>query len=507
MKKLQMKLIKKMKIEIQEIDTPELEFGGVGTFKDPKIGLKEAGPFDLRFGAAQLRELRIGIVGPKEMNEKAKRWIVRCQGEIPTTMKNFAQYPDFGGFEAIFRATLTCSEFWTYAISPDALDKALKIKDNTDRFETVLELYNEGLKWIAQLENNRPNLVICAIPENVLDACHHVERLLTENEKRSIKKAKVNKATFQISLFDEASEEETEEDLLYRDFRRALKAKAILTKIPIQIGTDRLFEDRKDNQDAATRAWHFSVASYYKAGGIPWRMKSASIDTCFVGITFHQLKTNQRSVVKSCLAQAFSSDGEGFALRGGDIPPNKDRSKVVHLSKSQAYELGVKIIEEYVYRTGLAPQKVVLHKSSQFNDDEEEGFRSAFRSIPIVELINLMSTPFFLLKDSDYPTNRGTLCTVNEANSYLFLTGFIKELSTYPGPHIPRPIEIKSNEQIDLYSAAKDILGLARMNWNTSSITSGQPVTLFFSRQVGGILAELNGKNLDNLPTSFRYYI
>lgn len=118
-----------------------------------------------------------------------------------------------------------------------------------------------------------------------------------------------------------------------------------------------------------------------------------------------------------------------------------------------------------------------------------------------------MPTPFFLLKDSDYPTNRGTLCKINETNFYLFLTGYIRDLATYPGPHIPRPVEIRSNDEVDMESVAKDILGLARMNWNTSSITSGQPVTLFFSRQVGGILAELNVKNFEKIPTSFRYYI
>ncbi|WP_126245883.1 argonaute/piwi family protein [Chitinophaga rhizosphaerae] len=497
-----------MKIEINEIAVPELEFGGIGTFGDPKVGLKEAGPFDSRFGAAQLKELRIGIVGTRDMNLMAKHWIEKCQHEIPTTMKNFIQYPDWGGFENIFKATLNTNSFWTHEIDDEQLSSAIKIKNDNQRFETVLELFNEGLRRISEIENNRPNVVLCAIPETVLEACHHVERKMTAEEKTHFKKvSNLNRITNQLNLFEEIIESELEEDLLYRDFRRALKAKAILCKIPIQIGTNRLFEDRKDNQDAATRAWHFSVAMYYKAGGIPWRMKSDSPDTCFVGITFHHLKTNQKAIVKSCLAQAFSSDGEGFALRGGDIPFNPDKSKMVHLSKNQAFELGLKIIDEYSYRTGLTPKRIVLHKSSLFNEDEEEGFRSAFSSIPIIELLCLAPTSFFLLKDSDYPTNRGTLCTINEKSYFLFITGFIKQLSTYPGPHIPRPIEIKSNEPVDILSAARDILGLARMNWNTSSITSGQPVTLFFSRQIGGILAELNVKNIENIPTSFRYYI
>lgn len=496
-----------MSVRLVEIEPTQLEFGGPGNFTDPKVGLKEAGPFDLRFGAAQLREVRVGIVGTATMNQDALKWIERCTGAISSGMKNIAQYPDYDGFSTIFRSTMSTNALWNYALNEEHLTQALSFKNDTERFEAVLQLYSEGIKRIADIENNRPNIVICTIPDSVLGACHHVERKLSENEKKAFKKyVNLNRVTNQLSLFDQVIEE-TEEDLLYRDFRRALKAKAILARLPIQIGTNRLFVDGTDNQDAATRAWHFSVAVYYKAGGIPWRLKTETTDTCFVGITFHHVNTNQKSVIKSCLAQAFSSDGEGFALRGGDIPYQPGKNNHVHLSEQQSFELGLKVIEEYQYRTGISPKRIVLHKTSFFNSTEESGFRRAFSSTPVVELVNLLPTSFRLLKHGAYPVNRGTLCSINESQHYLFSTGFIKELGTYPGAHIPRPVEIRSNEIIDVDLAAKDILGLARMNWNTSSITGGQPVTLFFSRQVGGILAELGGKQAENIPTSFRYYI
>lgn len=497
-----------MELEIIELEASALEFGGPGTYTDPKKGLREAGPFDMRFGAAQLKEIRIGLVGPPDMNVKAKQWIERCKTYIRTEMKNFAQYPDFDGFEKIYRCEVICNDIWSFDIDNDMLHSALQFKDDTERFEAVLQLYDEGIKRIADLENNRPNIIICSIPKSIMDSCHHVEKKLTKEEKKAFRKISgVNKVTQQLSLF-EIITEETEEDLLYRDFRRALKAKAILAKIPIQIGNDRLFLDGQgDNQDAATRAWNFSVALYYKAGGIPWRLKANSLDTCFVGLTFHHVKTNQKSIVKSCLAQAFSSDGEGFALRGGDIAYDPDKSKMVHLSEEQSYELGIKIIDEYSYRTGLNPVRIVIHKTSFFNDEEESGFRRAFSSTAKVELINLIPTSFRMLKLSAYPVNRGTLCVVNKDAAYLFTTGFIKELGTYPGPHIPRPVEIRSNDELDYRTVAQDIMGLARMNWNTASITGGQPVTISFSRQVGGILSELNVKNIDTIPTSFRYYI
>lgn len=275
--------------------------------------------------------------------------------------------------------------------------------------------------------------------------------------------------------------------------------------MPIQIATNRLFTDFRDNQDPATRAWNMSVALYYKTGGIPWRFKSDGPETCFVGISFHHLRTLQRHFVYSSLAQAFSTTGDGFALRGENIPWNEEQGRNVHLTTTQAFNLGHSIVQEYRERTGGNPLRIVLHKTSIFNKIEEEGFHRAFHDIPIVELINIMPTQFRLLKYGAYPPRRGILCTVNKTATYLFTTGYMPEWGTYPGPHIPAPVRLMSNNEVDMYKVASDILGLARMNWNTASMSSAHPITLFFSRRVGGIMAEV-GENEQPHP-SFRYYI
>lgn len=498
-----------MKLELIELKTPTLEFGGVGNFSDPKQGLVNAGPFDLRFGVAHLKEIRIGLIGTTPMMNKAISWLNKCNSMIPSTMKNTSQYPNFDGFENIFRAKLVYSNLWSHELKEDDIYQIMQSPDDYARFEQILNLYNDGLMKLASIDGVRPNVILCCIDEDTHKSCSRVEKKLTSETKRIIRKAQTN----QLSLFEEPLEEQPE-DLLYRDFRRALKAKAILAKIPIQIGTDKLFIDSSSNQDDATRAWNFSVSVYYKSGGIPWRLKTPDIETCFVGITFHHVSTNKKSLVKSCIAQGFSSDGEGFALRGGDVESKANKwDKSLHLSKTQAYELGSKILKEYSDRTGANPQKVVLHKTSSYNDDEEEGFRSAFINIPVVELINFADTNFRLLKNGMYPVDRGTLCLLNEKHAYLFHTGYMKELSTYPGAHIPHPVEIISNETVDFKKVAEDILGLARMNWNTASITGGQPVTISFSRQVGGIMSELNihtdfnKYETTSIPTSFRFYV
>src|SRR5215211_4117487 len=137
----------------------------------------------------------------------------------------------------------------------------------------------------------------CCIPKEVIDRCRTVQIRLGKSERAELKRRERERLTGQASLFDlrgnpwtlETAADPAEEDLLRRDFRRALKAVAMRTSIPIQLVTPNLWDEGRRNQDPATRAWNLSVALFYKAGGIPWRVATAHDDTCFVGISFHHL--------------------------------------------------------------------------------------------------------------------------------------------------------------------------------------------------------------------------
>jgi hypothetical protein len=180
----------------------------------------------------------------------------------------------------------------------------------------------------------------------------------------------------------------------------------------------------------------------------------------------------------------------------------------VHLSEDQAFNLGTSILSEYQLRTGGSPLRVVIHKTSLFDEREEAGFTQALRDIPIVELITLVPSNFRLLRFGVYPPKVGTLCIVNDARDYLFTSGFMPEIGTYPGPHVPQPFEIRRTGDGDLVAAAQDVLNLTRMNWNTADIRGKWPVTLSFARRVGGILDEyVEQTSNENQATSFRYFL
>lgn len=498
-----------IRISIRELLPPQLQFGGAGTNSDPKIGLDNAGPFDLRFGAARQSTVNIGIIGPDDMVSAAIAWIERCRKPIPVLGEQNLLKKPFPGFENIFRAKLNISDSWCLRLDSDthdSLERALAHDNPFVRFQKVVDLYADAHKRLATREINRPDVVLICLPDDVLKKARTVERLLTAEDKKKAKQLEGSRVSRQMDLFDALQEvEQTQDDFLKRDLRHALKARALAHKLPIQIVTSRLLNDGPYSEDPATRAWNFSVGIYYKSGGVPWRLPTAGPETCFVGISFHHFRTTKRHLVQSSLAQAFSSEGEGFAIRGEGIPAEVAQGRHIHLTESQAFNLGTSILKEYAVRTGGAPLRVVIHKTSFYDEREAEGFSEALRDIPIVERVTLVPSALRLLRFGTYPPKVGTLCTINDARSYLFTSGLMPELGTYPGPHVPQPFEVINQGDGDPVSAAQDVLNLSRMNWNTADIRGKWPVTLSFARRVGGILDEYGDEA--EPATSFRYFV
>ena len=366
-------------------------------------------------------------------------------------------------------------------------------------------MYSQAHKRLAARDLNRPDIVLICLPEEVLKKVSLVERSATAQEKQYAQSLKKGDP-MQLDLFSMMDEiQETSEDFLKRNLRHALKANALRYGLPIQIVTDALLVESQRNQDPAARAWNFSVGLYYKANGVPWRLPSNGPETCFVGIGFHHFRTNKRAIVRSSIAQAFSSDGEGFAIRGEGIPIEANQGRNIHLSEQQAYDLACSVLSEYEMRTGGTPLRIVLHKSSQFNMAEQTGFNMAFKNIPIISMVTLIPSPLRLLRFGSYPPKVGTVCTVNNSKVFLFTSGLVPELGTYPGPHVPQPFEVRCLGDEDPIAAAQDVLNLTRMNWNTADIRGKWPVSLSYAKKVGGILDEYGDEKLTN--SSFRYFV
>jgi len=76
---------------------------------------------------------------------------------------------------------------------------------------------------------------------------------------------------------------------------------------------------------------------------------------------------------------------------------------------------------------------------------------------------------------------------------------------TYRGPHIPKPIELRSGSQEDVEAIAAEILGLTKMNWNSANDHGPFSITLTFARKVGAIMTEIP-EDRTPLP-GYRFYM
>lgn len=310
-----------------------------------------------------------------------------------------------------------------------------------------------------------------------------------------------------VESVESRKEEDEQGELISKqenNFRRLLKAQAMEFNIPIQIVRDRIAKPTGDMQDPATIAWNFYTALYYKAAGTPWAMKKKdSTIVCYAGISFY--KSRDRSTTQTSVTQIFNEHGKGVILRGSPVEMKKG-DKEPHLSEDQAFELLDQSLHEYYEALKTYPQRLVLHKTSNFNEKEIEGFKTAAykHNIHAVDLASVMPSSLKLYREGKYPPLRGTMATYDDKVHLLYTRGFVPYYNTYPGSYIPSPIEIRlfsHDESPELI--CEEILALSKMNWNNTQFDRKEPITIECSKKVGEILKYVTDDQIPKIKYSF----
>ncbi|MEN3271896.1 MAG: hypothetical protein V7636_657, partial [Actinomycetota bacterium] len=469
-----------------------LEFGA-GTDVRVKEGLTAGGPYSLQLGARHPAQVKVGLVGTRDALERTSAFLELMQVSVPTLGDKQLQRPPFPGFASTFHSELLVDSSWQHVIDDDILNRALA-QEPEIAFRDLLKAWTAGLEQLSQHRDPPPSLIVCAIPGEVLKHCHRVHLADAPAPRQR-----------QLGLFDDPTSIEAvtgPDGLLDRDFRRALKASAMRFSAPIQIVTPNLYgpiPGRHD--DPASRAWNLAVALFYKAGGAPWRVASPEVDTLYVGISFHHRWHQDGHTLYAGLAQAFYPGSEGFALRGGEAEKAPEDLRL-RLAPDEMRRLVSDVLEHYRSRTAKDPRRVVIFKTTAFDDGERHGAALALDNIPKTDFIALRSSVFRLLRQGDYPPARGTLTTIG-TRGFLLTTGYQANRQTYKGSHIPVPLDLLTESDLEI--AATDVMALTKLNWNSAADHTQFPVTLAFAQKVGTIMAEVPE---DQVPqTRLSYYI
>jgi hypothetical protein len=471
------------------IKEPQLIFGGGNRHADQKIGLTLYGPSGPPDMPPNIKNVKVGIIGPGETVSLADAWLEKLKSEVSSAKKP-PLFPSFPGFNPTFDCELIISKQWKEIITNEEISSLFGISSYEARVKKAANLYADKLKNLAEREP-RPDVAVCVFSPEIIKYCG-------------------TRKDFVPPFVDVDESEQSLEDFIPEaaDLRRLLKIKAMEIGLPVQLAKHSTFtgktSDLESVQDEATRAWNLSVALYYKAGGFPWRAADAEFGTCYMGVSFYKEQLQKNLRTRTSMVQIFTHTGEGLVLRGERFEWDKPPGKSPHLTKEKAFKLINDALKVYKRQMDQLPARVVLHKSSRYFPDELEGFKEACRDVPKFDFVAFGKREIRFLRKGNYPPLRGTVVKLAKGNYLIYTRGYVPLYKTYPGHHVPRPLEILEHHgDSDIQSVCREILALTKMNWNSADYSTREPITLQYSRKIGEILANLPE---DMQPKPYYYF-
>jgi hypothetical protein len=457
-------------VSAEWLPEPELSFGGNGQHCDPKTGIALYGP-----KRADLATINIGLVGTRSGIEAAQELLERYSKGVGGS----DSVTPFPGMQAGvgYRATLRFTDRATQEITNLELTEIVDTKKSRDRFDSATALLDNKIRLVADRDAPVDSILV-VIPDDL----YRRTRVVDYRDKVPI----------------------------HRDLRRVLKANAMVHNKPTQLLRESTItrSTPKGLDHEATVAWNLFTGMFFKAGGVPWTPVDLTASSCFVGVSFFRPHGDTGSM-RASVAQAFDERGNGWVLRGGEFPWNEQRDgSEPHLPPDLAAQLVKDSIARYREGTKTQPSRIVIHKQSRFDEAERRGFKDAIRaelgSSAAFDLVGLRrNNTVRLIREGKYAPLRGTQFDIGPRR-FLYSTGYVPYLGTYPHGHVPSPIELvdhhgdSSPKQI-----FREVLGLTKLNWNSAGFAETFPITLRFSSLVGDVLREVPAERTPNPRYAF----
>ena len=507
-----------MTLATQFFPEPLLEFGNRQKLEHPQDGLFLYGPVKSQ-GSPEI--IHVGVIGTLDGIDLVKKWLITLQGPIPVERPEQLHASPWPGFQAAFSTRLLTVPLVTIALSGTDIVREIGKTNRYDAVRSTVKIFEAAILEHLRSDERRPDVWLVVVPEIVF----RYGRPTVSGPKDSVRSKLMSEkiaAKFLRggSLFPDMTEE-AETYLFGRNFHHQLKAQLLHREVVLQVirettldpalELDRFGNPTRSLQERARVAWNFSTTLYFKGARVqPWQLADVRPRVCYVGLVFKQDPSPAQQGEACCAAQMFLNSGNGVVFRGALGPWYSAEKREFHLRRGAAKDLVSEVLRAYEKDHGVPPAELFIHARQRFADEEWDGFLSAVNSKE-TRLVGVRIRPtqdLRLFRPSvDVPVLRGTSVTMSKREGYLWTTGYVPRLRTYPGFETPKPILVEINRgEADLKTVMADVLALTKINYNACDFASGLPVTLKFADRVGEILTA-SPRGLEAPPLPFRFYI
>ena len=360
----------------------------------PLRGIVSHGPYSKNSLASYTDRVRVAIVGPQSGMSERRRILRNVQNpQQPSDRRDYV--PPFPGFEALFHVPLRPAAGSAQLTWPARLEE-LGAGLPTDRVRRAI---SERMRALAAVRDQF-DVAVVHLPDG-----------------------------WGPGLRGDAFNAHDE-----------LKAIGAELGIPTQGLNDRTFTF----EYVASVAWRLAIALYVKAGGTPWRLAplpDVPPDSAYIGLAYALRGGARDARFVTCCSQVFDADGGGMQFVAYDardpLDDSKDARRNPYLSRSDMRAVLARSLELYRHRNGgLMPQRVVVHKTTPFEDDELAGASDALTTVREAECVQVTTDVKWRgtwlrasrseEKKSEpdrYPVHRGTMIPLSGTSAIVWVSG------------------------------------------------------------------------------------
>ena len=169
-------------------------------------------------------------------------------------------------------------------------------------------------------------------------------------------------------------------------------------------------------------------------------------ETAYIGISYALRKaTEDERRFVTCCSQVFDAEGAGLefvAYNAREVDVRRDNP---FLSRTEMFRVMTRSMDLYRRRhAGVSPRRVMVHKSTEFKEEEVDGCLEALHLCEAVDLIEVVSnTPWRGVRldrprngpkgePANFPVQRGTLVGIGGREALLWTHGDARGVTSRP---------------------------------------------------------------------------